>query len=323
MATRSAFLMRSLRVLPILLSTICFLAPASALPPSGGGHGGGGHGGGHSGGGHGGGHSSGRHTGGAHTGGHFGWRHFGFGKHSARHAGFDAPFTSDTPAHLASHLWNFATPAREPSIRRIPPTLLWSPPLISPRPNGRVPFTSSHVRTHHRAFFRTRFPCATSSGCFFNGITEVCFFEPLLSLLSFSGDFDLFYPGFGFGGDSPDLDDDSEERTQLEMSVIVPPTNLWGDDAAEGNSLVPPGATLGATTEDRDVGNGVFLLVLKNGTSHAVTDYWVADGYLEYVSPDGAHGHIPLEAVDLQNTVVRNTPRGLRFVLRSTPAQNR
>jgi hypothetical protein len=26
-------------------------------------------------------------------------------------------------------------------------------------------------------------------------------------------------------------------------------------------------------------------VVLNNGTTHAVTDYWVADGYLEYVSP--------------------------------------
>ena len=71
------------------------------------------------------------------------------------------------------------------------------------------------------------------------------------------------------------------------------------------------------------VGKGVFLLVLNNGTSHAVTDYWVADGYLEYISPDGTRSHIPLEALDLQNTVIQNAPRGLPFVLRSAPAQNR
>jgi hypothetical protein len=68
---------------------------------------------------------------------------------------------------------------------------------------------------------------------------------------------------------------------------------------------------------------GAFLLVLKNGTSHAVTDYWVADGYLEYVSTDGTRSHIPLEALDLQSTVVFNAPRGLPFVVRSAPAQNR
>lgn len=84
-----------------------------------------------------------------------------------------------------------------------------------------------------------------------------------------------------------------------------------------------PGATLGAATEDRAVGKGVFLLVLNNGTSHAVTDYWIADGYLEYISPDGTRRHIPLEALDLQNTVIQNAPRGLPFVLRFAPAQNR
>ena len=54
-----------------------------------------------------------------------------------------------------------------------------------------------------------------------------------------------------------------------------------------------------------------------------MTDYWIADGYLEYISPDGTRSHIPLEALDLQNTVIKNTPRGLPFVLRSAPAQNR
>src|SRR5713226_3491978 len=118
MATRTAFLLRSPRILPILLSVICLLVPAEAQ-----------HGGGHSGGGHfGGGHSSGRHSGGSHAGGHFGWLHFGFGKHSARHAGVGASSTSDTSPHLPSHLWNIPTAARTPSISRIPSTLLWSPP---------------------------------------------------------------------------------------------------------------------------------------------------------------------------------------------------
>ncbi len=65
------------------------------------------------------------------------------------------------------------------------------------------------------------------------------------------------------------------------------------------------------------------MLVLNNGTRHAVTDYWVADGYLEYISPDGTRSHIPLEALDVQNTVTQNAPRGRPFVLRSGPAQNR
>jgi len=61
--------------------------------------------------------------------------------------------------------------------------------------------------------------------------------------------------------------------------------------------------------------------VLHNGTTQRVTDYWTADGYLEYVSPDGTRSHVPLDALDLQGTVLRNAPRGLAFVLRSTPAR--
>jgi hypothetical protein len=143
-----------------------------------------------------------------------------------------------------------------------------------------------------------------------------------LPLLSFSGYFDPFY--FGFGEDSLDLGDDldSQGSGQAEMSAIPPAANPSDDDTAEGNSSALPGATLGAVTEQA-LGNGVFLLVLTNGTSHAATDYWVADGYLEYISPDGARSHIPLEALDLQNTVTQNAPRGLPFVLRFGPEQNR
>jgi hypothetical protein len=147
-----------------------------------------------------------------------------------------------------------------------------------------------------------RFPRFSSSGCFFNGVTQVCFFEPFWPLFSCSGYFDPFY--FGFGGDSLDIGDDlnSQGPMQSEMSAVPPTGNPPDDDTAEGNSSVRPGATLGAATEDRALGKGVFLLVLNNGTRHAVTDYWVADGYLEYISPDGTRSHIPLEALDLQNT---------------------
>jgi hypothetical protein len=327
MAARIAFLVRSHCILPILLSVICLLVPAEAQHGGGGGHSGGGHsGGGHSGGGHsgrghsGGGHASGghspaRHYGGGHAGGRFGWLHFWSGTHSARRAAFGASSTSDTSPHLLSHLWNIPTPARAP---RIPPTLLWSPPLLARRPDGNFSFLSSHVRPHRGLFFY-RFPRFSSSGCFFNGVTQVCFFEPFLPLLSCSGNFDPFYPGFG--GESLNLGDDlnSQGPAKSEMSAIPPPANPSGDDTAEGNSSVRPGATLGAATENYALGKGVFLLVLKNGTSHAVTDYWVADGYLEYISPDGTRSHIPLEALDLQGTVTRNAPRGLPFVLRSAP----
>jgi len=155
-------------------------------------------------------------------------------------------------------------------------------------------------------------------------VTQVCFFEPFLPLLSCYGGFNLFYSDFGLGGDSLDLGGDlnSQGSPQWEMSATPPVTNPWQDDTTDVNSSASPGTALGAMTEGQ-LSKGVFLLVLNNGTSHAVTDYWVSDGYLEYISPDGTRSHIPLEALDLQRTVTENAPRGLQFVLRSTPAQNR
>ncbi|MGD1079303.1 MAG: hypothetical protein ABR881_13360 [Candidatus Sulfotelmatobacter sp.] len=319
MATRIAFLERS-RVLPILLSVICLLAPAAAQHGGGGGHSGGGHfGGGRSSGGH----SSGRHSGRGQSGGHFGWLRLGFGKRSARHAGLGTASASDISPRGPLHLWNIPAGTRMPATARIPSTLL-SPPLFPRRPDGQVSFVSSAGRRHRGVFFN-RYRRFYSSGCFLNGVTQFCCFEPFLPLLSFSGYFDFFDSGFGFGGDSLDPGDElnSQGPPQWEASAIPPTANPSDDDTAEGNSSANPGTALGAVTEGQALGSGVFLLVLNNGTSHAVTDYWVADGYLEYISPDGIRSHIPLDALNLQQTVTQNAPRGHPFVLRSTPAQNR
>ncbi len=106
----------------------------------------------------------------------------------------------------------------------------------------------------------------------------------------------------------------------LTASLVDADTSPAGE-----NSLTDAGATVDAAAEaaDEAVGKGFFLLVLKNGTSHAVTDYWLADGYLEYVSLDRTRSHVPLEALDLQKTVGENSRRGLPFVLRSAPTDKR
>lgn len=92
------------------------------------------------------------------------------------------------------------------------------------------------------------------------------------------------------------------------------------DDKALGNSSEAQAGSA-AAEQDWDLGKEVYVLVLNHGTSRPVTDYWDSDGYLEYVNRYGSRSHIPLESLDLQATVARNAPRGLRFVLRSESAQ--
>ena len=81
-------------------------------------------------------------------------------------------------------------------------------------------------------------------------------------------------------------------------------------------------ANTGTQPSDSSVGKGQFVLVLKNGIRYSVGDYWVAEGYLEYTISDGTRSQVPLESLDLEATVAANSPRGLPFVLRSSPGPN-
>jgi hypothetical protein len=209
-----------------------------------------------------------------------------------------------------------ATPVRAVPlafIQPIPPRHF--PVLFPARFAGNGFFFSSRFRHDPRFCFGCfrRFP---TSGCFFNGLTQVCFFEPVLPLLSLSASFDSFPPGFGFDGNSLGIADDLNSLDTMQPGIAVnplPASSVDTDTPAPADDHSPTAV----------VGKGFFLLVLKNGSNHSVTDYWLADGYLEYVSLDRTRSHVPLEALDLQKTVVANSRRGLPFVLRSAPAGER
>jgi hypothetical protein len=322
MAKQIAFLVRPTRIILTLVALMCLLAPAEAQHGGGGGHSAGGH--------FGSGHSSGRHSGGSGSGAsHSGWLHLGFGNRAGRRAGRLG--TVDTPRHLVPELVKGATPVRAApwaSIQPAPQRSLWFPVLFPPRFVGNSFSFSSRFR-RRPSFLFGRFPCFRASGCFFDGFTQVCFFEPALPLFFFSAGFDSFLSGFGFRGDSFGIDDDLTSPGTMQPGIAMNSSTAGSsaDTSTLGGENLPTngGAKVDAAADavDEEVGEGFFLLVLKNGTSHAATDYWLADGYLEYVSLDRTRSHVPLEALDLQKTVIENSRRGLPFVLRSAPADTR
>jgi hypothetical protein len=296
MSIRDAFRVRALRALCALIPFLpCVLGlnlPAEASP--GGGHGG-----------FGGGHFGGGHFGHAHTvrsgnsSGHFHWLKLGLGKKSA--------LTTADANGTRTSWWNFNSASPRAASRPMPSTMLWAParlehgvPFISV-PSGFAP------HFHQTLHFHRPFP---SSGCFFNGTTQVCFFEPFLPLLGFG----YFGYGDGYGGDW----DNGGDLPGMDAGVTQPVLPEDNPPSANENSAAWDAAAQAGSSEDWDLGQGVFVLVLRNGTTHAVTNYWAADGYLEYVCPDGTRSHVPLDALDLQSTVVRNEVRGLPFVLRTT-----
>jgi hypothetical protein len=91
------------------------------------------------------------------------------------------------------------------------------------------------------------------------------------------------------------------------------PSRYWGPSA-------PPEETGGgggsASSSDSEV-----VLFLKDGTVYAITDYWIADNKLHYVTNYGGENSIPLDQLDMQRTVDVNAKRGINITLRPTPQQ--
>ena len=89
------------------------------------------------------------------------------------------------------------------------------------------------------------------------------------------------------------------------------PSRYWGPSA-------PPEETGGgggsASSSDNEV-----VLFLKDGTVYAITDYWIADNKLHYITNYGGENSIPLDQLDMQRTVDVNAKRGINITLRPTP----
>jgi hypothetical protein len=117
----------------------------------------------------------------------------------------------------------------------------------------------------------------------------------------------------------------------------------WTDAAAEGSSnvtspdntdsylLAAPGtggadSVTGSSNGTQELRTDAapeqtyVLLYLKDGTSFAVSDYWLADGKLHYVTSYGGDNAVDESRVDLQRTVNENAARGVDFTLKPQAA---
>jgi hypothetical protein len=65
--------------------------------------------------------------------------------------------------------------------------------------------------------------------------------------------------------------------------------------------------------------NGTTVLYLNDGTSFTVTDYWVANYELHYITDGARENAIDLDQIDVQRTVDENAARGVNFTLSPAP----
>ena len=62
------------------------------------------------------------------------------------------------------------------------------------------------------------------------------------------------------------------------------------------------------------------VVFLRDGSSYAVSDYWLAGGKLHYVTSYGGENSVDANQLDLQRTVNENASHGITFTLRPAPA---
>jgi hypothetical protein len=102
----------------------------------------------------------------------------------------------------------------------------------------------------------------------------------------------------------------------------APMAPLAADQAAEEEK--PPEAGMfveGAPVPgaEQPPARPMTLLQLKNGWMYGLTDYWIEDGRLHYLTTYGGENSVPLEEIDFDKTVQLNAERGVEFVLRPKP----
>ena len=61
------------------------------------------------------------------------------------------------------------------------------------------------------------------------------------------------------------------------------------------------------------------IIYLKDGTSFAAKDYWLADGQLHYITSYGGENAVDLSAFDLERTTDENAKQGIAITLRPAP----
>jgi hypothetical protein len=132
----------------------------------------------------------------------------------------------------------------------------------------------------------------------------------------FGNGWDLgYYNGGGYGGSDMTFNAKGSSSAPDDMPSLEGNSGDW-QDAPANNSQ--------ATDASGDILNAqpYVVIILRDGSSYAVSDYWLAGGKLHYMTSYGGENSVDVNQLDLQRTVNDNATRGIEFTLRPTPAAN-
>jgi hypothetical protein len=138
---------------------------------------------------------------------------------------------------------------------------------------------------------------------------------------------DFGYGGFGNGWDLGYYNGGGYGGSGLTFNAMGPSSAPDDMPSLEGNSgdwQDAPANNSQATDASGNYLNAqpYVVIILRDGSSYAVSDYWLAGGKLHYITSYGGENSVDVNQLDLQRTVNDNATRGIEFTLRPTPAAN-
>jgi hypothetical protein len=229
-----------------------------------------------------------------------------------------------------------------PPVRSTPAgtTQVSRPPVIH---LPRATVSTSHILPPFRiatskgaraplSFLRPRFGLPPrAAGPPVSSPSQPIFFQPILGGFGFFGPFWAFrfgpgcnpfwawpwvcgcngfayWDGYGWLGpafDSNLYETESEEPTEQQPE---PENYIW----------VPPPENSAVEIQAEKL---LTVLYLKDGAVYAVTNYWIENNQLHYLTSYGGENTIRMDDIDLQKTVDVNAKRGVEFILKPAPSQ--
>jgi hypothetical protein len=128
--------------------------------------------------------------------------------------------------------------------------------------------------------------------------------------------------GSGYDGDLGYYNDNSDNSLQFNNTMPATADQGQGMTSPQDNTS----EWLDAPQNNSQVSNAApqpyVVIVLRDGSSYAVSDYWLEGGKLHYITSYGGENSVDVNQLDLQRTVNDNATRGIEFTLRPTPGAN-
>jgi hypothetical protein len=130
--------------------------------------------------------------------------------------------------------------------------------------------------------------------------------------------------GFGYGGGDLGYYSGAPDYggSDLNFNATTPSSSSEDMGSPEGNAGDWQDAPADNSLQNNPGPQPFVVLILRDGSSYAVSDYWLAGGKLHYVTSYGGENSIDANQLDLQRTVNENALRGVTFTLRPAPGAN-